>query len=201
MTRQFVKFVLRFAVLYALVVSPWPGWRKSYGDYFRALGNLVYEHHGVTWSAQMEPCLRTKGFAAMDSQIVLYHKNRDGNIRPSFLGIDSRSIGWLPTGLALSLVLVLPLPLHRRMIALALAFLAVQAYILMVIGIYLLNRAPEAGIFNVPGWVAFSCGALEWTFVTQMGPGFVVPVLIAFGAVLIAAGRFLPTSQDIGPAN
>jgi hypothetical protein len=189
---QSSRFFLRFAVLYALVLAPWPGWRESYGDYFRALGNLVYGHHGGNWTSYLEPCLRTKGFASMDSQIVLYDNRAidgNGNVRTSYLGIDSRSIGWLPTGLALALILALSLRVKRLIIAMVLAFLAMQTYVLAVLGIYLFNRAPEAGIIAVPPWIAAASDALEWTFVTQIGPGFVVPVLIALGVVLIVGGK------------
>ena len=192
MTRLLGMFFIRLAILYALVLAPWPGWRESYGDYFRALGNLVYGHHGGTWTAYLEPCLRTKGFASMDSQIVLYENkaiDRDGNVRVYLLGIDSRSIGWLPTGLALALIAALSLIVYQRVFAILLAFLAMQVYVLAVIGIYLLNRAPKAGIISVPGWMASLSDALEWTFVTQMGPGFVIPILIAIGCVIVAGGK------------
>ena len=191
MNRSLGIYFLRFAVLYALVLAPWPGWRVTYGEYFRALGNMLYGHRGGTWTAYLEPCLRTKGFASMDSQIVLYDNRAvdgDGKVRVSLLGIDSRSIGWLTTGLTLTLILASPLPLRQRSTALILGFIAAQTYVLAVIGIYLLNRAPEAGIISVPGWVASASDALEWTFVTQMGPGFVMPVLIALAAIMGAGG-------------
>ena len=192
MTRSFWRFLLSFAVLYVLVLAPWPGWRETYAEYFRALANLVYGHHGGVWTAFLEPCPRTKGFASMDSQIVLYANraiDEVGNVRASFLGIDSRSAGWLPTGLTLALILSLPLTLKQRIGALFLGLLATQGYALAVIGIYLFNRAPEAGILTVPNWMGSICDALEWTFVTQMGPGFVVPIMIALGASILAGGR------------
>jgi hypothetical protein len=128
----------------------------------------------------------------MDSQIVLYDNRAvdgDGNVSVSLLGIDSRSIGWLPTGLALALIAALSLTVYQRVFAILLAFLATQVYVLAVIGIYLLNRAPKAGIISVPGWMASLSDALEWTFVTQMGPGFVIPILIAIGCVIVAGGK------------
>jgi len=192
MTRSLGIFFTRFAVFYALVLAPWPDWRQSYGDYFRALGNLVYGHHSGTWTSYLEPCPRTKGFASMDSQIVLYDNRAvdgDGNVRVSLLGIDSRSIGWLPTGLAFALIAALSLTVYQRVFAIFLTFLATQVYVLAVIGIYLLNRAPKAGIISVPGWMASISDVLEWTFVTQMGPGFVIPILIAIGCVIAAGGK------------
>ena len=192
MTPAFGRFLLRFAVIYGLVLVPWPGWRDAYGDYFRGLGNLVYGHHGGAWTCYLEPCLRTKGFASMDSQIVLYANSavdHSGNVKVSFLGIDSRAIGWLPTGLTLALILAPSLTLRKRALALMSGLLANQVYVLVVIGIYLLNRAPEAGIISAPSWLGFVSDALEWTFVTQIGPGFVIPVLIGLGAVILAGGR------------
>ena len=191
MKREMIRFAALFAVLYAIVLIPWPGWREFYGNYFRALGNGMYAHRNGAWAAYFEPYLQTKGFETMDLQIVLYSNQQiqgDGNVRACFLGIDSRSIGWLPTGLTLALILPFPLPFSRRVIAALIGVAAIQLYVLGVIGIYLLNRMPDASITCFPDWFKSVTDALEWTFVTQIGPGFMVPVLIALGAIIMAGG-------------
>ena len=35
-------FLCRFAVVYVLLLLPWPGFRDAYGSYFRAFGGMVF---------------------------------------------------------------------------------------------------------------------------------------------------------------
>ena len=182
MDKRVAGFTWRFLVLFALVLIPWPGWREAYGIYFRGLGDLVYSHHSLVWTAYFEPHLRTKGYASMDSQIVLYGNSKadeNGHFQIDQLGLDSRSIGWIPTGLTLALILAVPMRPNRRIISALIGFFTIQVYILFVMGVYILNRLPEAGITTFPIWVEYVTGALEYTFVAQLGPAFVVPVIVA----------------------
>ena len=35
-------FLLRFVLIYGLLIFPWPGWNELYGEYFRGLGQVVF---------------------------------------------------------------------------------------------------------------------------------------------------------------
>jgi hypothetical protein len=35
-------FSLRFALIFGLLIFPWPGWNDGYGSYFRELGQVVF---------------------------------------------------------------------------------------------------------------------------------------------------------------
>jgi len=176
-----ISFVVWFVCLFGLMIAPWPGFRTAYGDYFRALGNLVFERHTQSIVIYIEPHLRSRGHASMDSQIVLYNPHgidKDGDVHADFLGIDSRAVGWIPTCLIMALILATPLTWPRRIRAVLLGLLLVQTYILGVLAIYIINQSTIVGLLELPAWAGAITNGLEYTFVTQMGPGFAIPILI-----------------------
>jgi hypothetical protein len=110
------------------------------------------------------------------------------------LGLDTRGVGWVPTAFLIALVLATPVPWRRRWAALGLGLMALHAYLLLAVRVYIWNRSLPA---PVPGaavpvvkWIA---AALEETMVTQLGPSFVVPaviwILVAFRREDFTAAR------------
>jgi hypothetical protein len=175
---RFVRFLLPFAVIYGLLIAPWPGWNAGYGVYFRALGQAVFGADAGRWVVRFEPTGDWR--PPIDTAIVIAnrdHADKDG-LPVKKLGIDSRGVGWVPTALIIALTLATPLPVVRRIGAAFIALVLVQGYILFSVGCYILNQSTDLGVLTpAPFWKAVLDG-LEETLVTQIGASFVIPALI-----------------------
>jgi hypothetical protein len=188
-------FMVRFVLVYGLLLVPWPGWPAAYGRYLHALGNAAFGRESARASVQVRGAINPPS-PVIDTEI-LFAVPAAGAADPSaprILGLDSRGVGWVPTALCLALVLATPLPWRRRLGALLLAALAVQTYILLVLGVYLWNQS--GGLLPV-AFLPFNStlgDGLEETLVTQIGPSFVVPALIWLAVVAAVFPRPSPAA-------
>lgn len=175
-----VGFLLRFAVLYGLLIVPWPGWRAAYGGYFRGLAGTAYAREAASTIVRFRPAEKPPRME-IDSEILLAKRvklDAAGRGPVQILGLDSRGVGWVPTALLLSLVAATPLPWASRGRALVAGLVLVHAYLLATVAFYLWNQSSgQAPVSFLPYWAPLG-EFLEETFVTQMGPSFVVPTLI-----------------------
>lgn len=180
--RQLCHFVVPFMIAYGLMIAPWPGWNKCYGDYFQSFGNCFL-------SEQNE--VRTLRFQAgdegrLDTKIVIIAANSldaSGNLHAQILALDSRSVGWIPTALLLALVLGTPLRIKRRLLALIVGLIAVHGYILFTLWIYIVNESSHANASGPQDAFAFLAAigdVLETTLVSQLGASIIAPVIIWF---------------------
>jgi len=188
-------FLVQFAAIYGLLIAPWPGWRAAYGRGFR-------EMVGAAFACETGPTIVRFGPAEhpprpeIDLEIVFARRaeiDASGHAPVRILGLDTRGVGWIPTALLLALVVATPLPWVRRLLLLFAGGVGVHVYLLAVVAFYLWNQsAGLAPISFLPFWSPLG-DFLEETFVGQMGPSFVVPVLIWLLA-LVAVCR-LPNMQ------
>jgi len=181
MRRVILISLLKFMILFGILIAPWPGLKESYGSYFRALGGAVFHHEEGKRILSFEPKLRTRGLASMDSQIVLANRellDAQGHGPVRVLGIDSRSIGWIPTALTLSLILASPVPWKRKGISFIYGLLLIQIYILFVIAIFIWNQSTLLQLLTFSPFLKTIADALEYTLVNQMGAGFTAAVAI-----------------------
>jgi len=173
-------FLGRFALAYGLLIAPWPGFNEIYGRYFRALGELVFAQ---------ETGLRLLHFEAvpeasrhgLDTRIVLANReqlDRTGSGPVRYLELDTRGVGWVPTALILALVLATPLSWRRRGWALLWGLLAVHGLILFSVTTYIWSSSTELSLVMLAPFWRHTVEGLEETLITQMGAGFVAPVLI-----------------------
>lgn len=171
-------FLCWFALLYGVLLVPWPGLKQSYGDYFQSLIRLVFtEHSGRILRVEST----TQAPSPIDTRITLANREQlDGLGKgpAKMLDLDSRGIGFIPTALVAALTLATPLPWRRSLTALFLGLLLVHGFILFSVGVYLWDESFDLGLVTLnPFWKAMVDG-LEETFVTQIGASFVVPVLM-----------------------
>ena len=178
--RLVVASLLQFVVLYGLLIVPWPGWRAAYGRFFRGVAGAVFAREQgpafVRFRAAEKPPR-----PEIDLEILLAQRAEidvAGHAPARILGLDTRGVGWVPTALLLALVAATPLPWSGRWLALLAGVVLVHGYLLAVVAGYLWNQS--GGLVPVsflPYWPSLG-DFLEETFVGQMGPSFVVPVLI-----------------------
>ncbi len=130
-------FTGRVVLLYVILIFSWPGWSQAYGDYFRAMGNFVFNRESnfrVVFSQNREMGDLRKGDTIVD--VRNWNQIDARGIVPTFrLAIESRRIGWIPTALFIALVLASPLSWLRRLRALGLGLVALQFFLLMTLQI------------------------------------------------------------------
>ncbi len=176
-----VGFFCRFAIIFGLLIVPWPGWNELYGQYFRALGQMAFTRDGDKRVVLFEQHELTHGFSSLHTRMTL--GNRDlmdshGNGRAEFLDLDTRSIGWVPTALTIALILATPISWRRRVWALVGGLLLIHCFILFSIQAWIWDESPDLSLTTLsPFWKEIA-DDLSYTLVTQLGASFSVPVLI-----------------------
>lgn len=179
-----VKFLLYFALVFALLAAPWPGWKKTYAQGLRGFGQALFGSLGskavVRFRANPEP------HPELDS--VIYIGNKDqldsaGRGKAANLTFNSRYIGFFPTALTVALILATPIPWRRRGWALLWGLLGIHAFIAALFGIMIL------AVLGSNPWLELVKPGAVWArpaiwlhdlFATYLGARFAVAVLIWF---------------------
>lgn len=103
----------RFAVIFGLLVLPWPGWNEIYGAYFRAFGQAAFSRQDDQRIVRFQPHEVRHGFSRLDTQMTLGNRalvDNSGKGLAEIVDLDTRSIGWMPTALTMALILATPVP-------------------------------------------------------------------------------------------
>jgi hypothetical protein len=178
------------AILYGLLIAPWPGWRSTYGRFFRGMSEAALGRENGKSIVRVRPA-ENPPRTEIDTQIVYIRRaaiTPEGSAPAQILGIDSRGVGWVPTALLIALAGASPLPWLRRASALLLGILLVNGYVVFAVAVYLWNESAGMAPFSLlPYWPALG-NFLEQTFMVQIGPSFAAPVLIWLLATTVAGG-------------
>ena len=200
-----VRFVVGFALLYGLLIAPWPGWNVCYGTCFRAMCAGCFPDSGGSRMIKFESA-RT-GHPGIDTSITIANRDRagaNGRVPAKVLWLDARSVGWVPTALFVALTAASPVPWRRRSLALGSGLVLVHGFILFSVGCYIWNESASLGLVALePFWKGIA-GGLEETLITQLGASFVVPSLIWLAVTfrprdlraLIGVGRIVPDAPE-----
>jgi len=171
----------RFAVVFALLILPWPGWNDLYGTYFRALGQVAFsrtDDRRVVW---FRPEHVQHGFSSLDTLMIL--GNRDladssGKGTAETTGLDTRSIGWTPTALTMALILATPVPWRQRFWALLWGMLLIHAFILFSLQVWIWDESRALSLIDFSPFSQTVLDELQYTLVAQLGASFSAPILI-----------------------
>src|ERR1700692_251071 len=102
--KQIAFAVARFAVIFGLLIFPWPGWNEIYGSYFRALGQAAFSREDDPRMILFQPTHVQHGFSRLDTQMTLGNRalaDSSGNGQAKLISMDTRSLGWMPTALTM----------------------------------------------------------------------------------------------------
>jgi hypothetical protein len=181
--KQLVRFLSCLALWYGLGITPWPGFNRAYGAYFRAVAGWMLAEDGDRRVVRFEQTPE-QGARVLDTRIVVASRESSasaGGHPAKILGLDSRAVGWVPTALVLALILSTPVPWSRRGWSVVGGWLAIHLFILFSVAVYVLNETGQMGGVSLDGWPAMAkavVDGLDETLITQMGASFVVPVAI-----------------------
>jgi hypothetical protein len=179
--KSILGFVFRFAVIYGLLIVPWPGWNDLYGRYFESLGEMAFAREGGKGVVHFEPHPLQHGFTSLTSQMTVHNPDPDlppGRIKAEMVGLDTRSIGWVPTALTLALILATPIPWTRRIRALLVGLILIHAFILFSLQACIWNKSADLSITTLTPFWKYVVDGLDYTLMTQLGASFSVPVII-----------------------
>ena len=172
------KILIRFALIYVLLLLPWPGFREAYGAYFRAFGGMVFagqtERSEVTFETPERNSPRPQ-----DSRIVIVNNalmNYDGSGPVRNLDFDAHAVGWRPIALLAALVIATPLPWGRRIRAVVLGALAMHLYVLLFLFVAIWNESTEISLMTLTPFWKTAVSGLKGVMVSQLA--LCLPVLI-----------------------
>jgi hypothetical protein len=180
-TRPLLRFACLFALIYGILIVPWPGWNTLYGGYFRAFNGLVLSTEGPVRIVRFKP---SPPGSVLDTEIVVASADAvaaEGKLKALRLGLDSRGVGWIPTALLLSLVLSTPVAWTRRMWSVVLGTFSVHIFIVLTCAVDIWDKTlvplglDASDFMKFKVWVA---DGLEETLVIQLGASFVVPAIV-----------------------
>jgi len=180
-TKQMIGPVVRFTIIFGLLVFPWPGWNEIYGGYFRALGQAAFSRQDDQRIVRLAPHHEQHGFSSLDTQMTMGNRalvDNEGNGQAKIIGLDTRSIGWMPTALTMALILATPVPWRQRAWALLWGLLLIHAFILFSLQVWIWDESPALSLMSLSPFSQTIMDELEYTLLTQMGASFSVPILI-----------------------
>jgi hypothetical protein len=178
--RTLVCFVLRFAILFGLLVWPWTGPRDAIRAGFSAQ---------VRWlvGAMLPPqAFRVETYAdpahpTLDTLVDLAdRKTPDPSGRQLVMGMpfDSVSQGWIPFAMLIALIVATPLPRVNRLRALLAGALFVQLLVAVTILVGV-SSALRSGA--APAWPRLPLMLANHLLVENIWFGFVAPFLFWAG--------------------
>ena len=179
--KYLIGAVGRFAVIFGLLILPWPGWNEIYGAYFRALGQAAFSRQDDRRIVLFQPHHVQHGFSSLDTQMTLGNRafvDSDGNGPVKLISLDTRSIGWLPTALTMALILATPVSWRQRGWALLWGLLLIHAFILFSLQVWIWDESPALSLIDLSPFSQKIMDDLQYTLITQMGASFSVPILI-----------------------
>jgi hypothetical protein len=182
--KPLVRFFCSFALLYTLLISPWPESREIYSRCFCSFARAVFRESSGNRILRFDTVPANQRNRTLDARITIANRTQldaNGSGHAVMLDLDSRGIGWVPTAMLVALVLATPVSWPRRLQALFWGLLAVHAFILVSIEVYILNQSDASNGLNLvefsPFWKTVVNG-LEETLVTQLGASFIFPLFI-----------------------
>jgi hypothetical protein len=177
--RSLRGFLLRFALLFGLLILPWPGWHQAYGAYFRAFAQRVFEEHDGQRRMAFAPVAAPGD--PFDTRISMGNRallDADGKGLLMRTEVDSRSIGWIPTALTLALIVATPIAWSRRIPALAAGLVLVHVFIALTLQTWIWDNSPGVSLLTLSASSKWVADQLQFAFLNQLGASFTVPVLI-----------------------
>jgi len=168
-----VRFAVRLAVAYCVLIAPWPGIDHAFGAAYRATGNGVSRLLGLCDYVEM-------GVPAVvvprgDVEIIATNPQTGRRLR---IEHGSRDWAYLPLAAGLSLVLAIPAPWPRRLRALGVLLVCISFFVLMRVALASFYGLAALQVFSFSSQALDAIGKLMVGFCATPIASYVVPVIV-----------------------
>lgn len=183
MNKPLGRFLLQFAIIFLLLVLPWPGWEQAYAGMFRTVAGTLFGSLGPRAVVLFAPLPKQRG-SPVDTSMNVGDRRMvtpKGTLSTVNQEFSTRYVGYMPAALLTALVLATPLPWRRRGWALLWGLVLVHLFVgglILIMILYLSNHTEWLTILKLPGFL-LPLLDLSWnTFIFQVVARFLIPVLI-----------------------
>jgi len=177
--RPLYFFVLKLAIVYGILLIPWPGVMAAYRAAYCAGGNIFFRTLGGTGRVYFTP----------KEQTVAKDKDKDVSARleniatraAGIMEMNSRSMGYLPTSFTIALIVAAPLPWKRRTIGLLWGMALISVFVSVELWLRLVNVFSNSDAMAVYSFGPFWKGTVVVLVkVLSMSPvtAYIAPVVI-----------------------
>jgi hypothetical protein len=197
---RFWRFGLTFAVLYGLLILPWPGLHNAIGAYVQAFGSRVFGQSGRTFMDNLAknrtgivttPIHHIVFFrpigpidksysSGTDTIVLLYNfdavdKSKGGGYK---IGLESKTYFWLPFAFYLALIGATPMPWRRRAWALFLGFLTANILLALTLAVYIASHASDISMIALSPFWKWAVHGLTNLLLVVSGPSTFIYLLL-----------------------
>jgi hypothetical protein len=171
------RFALRFAVIYGLLIFPWPGLHHAIGAYVQAFGSCFFGrtgHHLVLFRAR-GPADKSWS-ATTDTMMLLYNSDiPDKSKRAGWLmGFDTKQLFWLQFSFYLALVGATPMPWRRRGWALFWGVLTAHLLLALSLAVEIADHASDVSMVVLLPFCKSAIHALGELLIVVSGPSILM---------------------------
>ena len=164
-SRLLWRACIGLAIYYTLAMAPVPWLVDGYRTFFRAGGNLVFQWFGSAGSVSFKPS-ETIDDTKDTTLVLVKHKPavyKGRQIKPPIRGqmdITSINTGFHSTAFLIALVLATPIPWPRRLGALIVGLVLVNAFVVLRLGIRILDAFSDSNVLALYTFSPFWKGML-----------------------------------------
>ncbi len=130
-------FLIRFVLVYAVLMAPWPGVKSVYQSAFSSGWSFVFGTITSPETVRLAPLESADRMA--DTTLFVRHRHVPGIVN---MTINCRQTAYLPTAVAMALLLATPIPWPRRVkalcwgLALVHLFIGLRLVVMLLYGAY-----------------------------------------------------------------
>ena len=171
-------FVIRFLVIYGLMMTPCPGVRRAYAAVFNTGGNLLFGSFGREGEVRFGRPPQNDG--EFDTEIILTRRTAKGFAQQRIPPI-ARTLGYMPTAMMVALVVATASPWKRRRWALVWGLAFVHAFIALRVGLLLVEAFSQDTLLRLYTLSAFWEKALNRAIpalVRAPAGSYIIPIMI-----------------------
>jgi len=171
---------VRFALVAAVLMFPWPGLKEAYGHFLRYTAQTVFQRENSKWFVLFKhdpnPHLDTTIYIGNRKQVTRSHQ-----LSAARVSFTTRYVAYVPVALFAALVIATPLPLKRRLWALGCGLLLMHLFLgvlLLIMIIDQCSRFPVLDLITLSPFSKQTVHSLYDIFVTNLGARLALPVLL-----------------------
>ena len=188
-------FLLRFSLLYVLLIVPWPGLSNVIASYVRGIGCCFFgesvEHFKAGLKHLKDGRMQSDKVhivlfrpktptdepmpADVDTLMVFYNADNLKIGKPAGLsyGLESKTQFWLPFTFYLALVGASPIRWQRKILAVGLGLVLAHIIVALTLWAYVLSFSASTAMIEIAPWWEAMLGRILMQLIVASGPSII----------------------------